>query len=84
MSGYDEVIAAHAPRAKKLYATKWDELLTMSGLKINDDGSNNASSVNDVKKYLTAIEALCGNVGVTSARLAMKNKASSIGLDAKF
>jgi hypothetical protein len=84
VSGYNEVVAAHASRAKSLYGAKWGDLIAKSGLQIQDDGSNNARCLADAKKYLGAIEAQAGTVGVTSARLAMQNKANALGLDASF
>lgn len=84
MSGYRDVIAAHASRAKSLYAAKWSDLLAASGLNIKDDGSNNGSSIGDAKKYLSAIESVGGTVAITSARMALKAKAAELGLDSNF
>ena len=84
MNGYDEVVKAHAVCVKNLYAARWSDFLKLSGLSIRDDGGNDATTIEDAAKYLTAVEEIAGPVGVVSARMTMQNRARELGLDDGF
>src|SRR5262245_7033707 len=75
---YAEVVKAHAQSFAKLYPAKLGELEAMTGIKVADDGTNNAASAADVLKYVEAVKRIGGDVAHTSARLTTRNLAQRL------
>jgi carbon monoxide dehydrogenase subunit G len=72
---YAEVVKTHAQSFVKLYPAKLAELQTLSGVRVTDDGTNNAASAADVVKYIQAVREIGGEVAHTSARLTTRSAA---------
>ncbi len=70
----------HAVRAALLYKDRWAELERLCGFRIAADGTNGATSPQDVERYLKAVETVGGPVAVVSARLVIKKAAAEAGL----
>ena len=72
---YSELVQAHATQFSKLYPAKLAELQAAVGFGIKADGTNTATSPEDVVRYLDAVKRLAGDVAHTSARLTIRNLA---------
>lgn len=83
-AAYQEVVRVHAAKAMLLYRDQLDRLLEGSGLLIGAGGRNSASSKEDVRHYLSAVEQVGGHVAAAAARLMMKRVARELGLDDDF
>ncbi|MDA8065895.1 MAG: hypothetical protein M0031_10420 [Thermaerobacter sp.] len=83
-AAYQEVVRVHAAKAMLLYRDQLDRLLEGSGLLIGAGGRNSASSKEDVRHYLSAVEQVGGHVAAAAARLMMKRVARELGLDDEF
>jgi hypothetical protein len=70
---YADAVKAHARHAVILYKAKIPQLERLTGLKFSPDGSNTATTVEDVQHYLTAIKAIAGQVAFISAKLLLTN-----------
>ncbi len=77
MSVYSDLIQSHASKVFGIYKAKMPEIMSQSGLVIAPDGSNNASKVEDITKYLNALRQVCGNVSYTSGKLVIIAAAQS-------
>jgi hypothetical protein len=80
MATYGDAIKEHARIAVQLYKSKLPEIEKIAGFAIAADGSNSASSGDDVKRYLQAIQSAGGMVGFTSAKLVVMNAINKLGL----
>lgn len=80
MSTYSDAIKEHARNAAKIYKEKWAEIERLAGFKILPDGSNAASTSEDVQRYVTAIQSVGGFVGYTSAKMQVTNAILKLGL----
>lgn len=72
---YAEVVKAHAQNFAKTYPGKLAELQSLSGIRVSADGTNTASSLADVAKYVQAVKQIAGDVSYTSAKIALRNAA---------
>jgi carbon monoxide dehydrogenase subunit G len=75
---YADVVKAHAQAFVKLHPTRLTELHSLSGVRVTDDGTNDASSAADVVKYIQAVRAIGGDVAHTSARLTTRGAAQKL------
>jgi hypothetical protein len=80
MATYGDAIKEHARIAAQLYKNKLAEIEKIAGFAIAADGSNSASSGDDVKRYLQAIQTVGGLVGLTSAKMVVTNAINKQGL----
>jgi hypothetical protein len=80
MATYGDAIKEHARIAAQLYKSKLAEIEKLAGFAISPDGSNSASSRDDVKRYLLAIQSVGGMVGFTSAKMVVANAINKQGL----
>ena len=80
MATYSDAIKAHARNAVKIYKEKLAEIERLAGFKILPDGSNAASTAEDVQRYVTAIQSVGGLVGYTSAKMQVRNAILKLGL----
>lgn len=80
MATYGDAIKEHARIAAQLYKSKLAEIEKIAGFAIAADGSNSASSSDDVKRYLQAIQTVGGLVGLTSAKMVVTNAINKQGL----
>jgi hypothetical protein len=80
MATYGDAIKEHARIAVQIYKSKLAEIEKIAGFAISQDGSNSASSGDDVKRYLQAIQSVGGMVGATSAKLVVTNAINKQGL----
>jgi hypothetical protein len=80
MATYSDAVKAHAQNASKIYKEKWAEIERLAGLKILPDGTNTASTADDVQRYVKAIQAVAGLVGYTSAKMQVRNAILKLGL----
>ena len=72
---YSQIVKTHAESFAKIYGHKLAEVESLAGIKIGPDGSNSASSPNDVMKYLGAIKQIAGDMIYNSAKIILKSAA---------
>ncbi len=80
MLTYSDAVKEHARNAVKIYKEKWAEIERLAGFKILPDGSNTASTSEDVQRYVKAIQSVGGFVGYTSAKMQVTNAILKMGL----
>ena len=73
MATYSDAVKEHARNAVKIYKEKLAEIERLAGFKIQPDGSNTASTSEDVQRYVMAIQSVGGLVGYTSAKMQVRN-----------
>lgn len=77
---YRDVVKEHARIAAQIYKAKLVEIEKLAGFRIFPDGDNSASTAEDVKRYLAAIQAVGGTVSFTSAKMVLSNAVHKLGL----
>lgn len=80
MATYSDVVKEHAKNAAKIYKEKLAEIERLAGFKILPDGTNTASTADDVQRYVMAIQSVGGLVGYTSAKMQIKHAILKLGL----
>lgn len=80
MATYGDAVKEHARNAARIYKEKWAEIERLAGFKILPDGTNTASTSDDVQRYIKAIESVGGFVGYTSAKMQITNAILKHGL----
>ncbi len=81
---YDEALRPHVRRAHELYAGKMRTLAQAARLHLEVDGSNDAATLEDVRRYLVAVEEVLGPFAYASARLSIYGEAIRLQLDTHF
>lgn len=80
MATYSDAVKEHAHNAVRIYKEKWAEVERLAGFKILPDGTNAASTADDVQRYVKAIQTVAGLVGYTSAKMQITNAIMKHGL----
>ena len=80
MATYSDAVKEHARNAARIYKEKLAEIERLAGFTILPDGSNAASTADDVRRYVMAIQSVGGLVGYTSAKMQVRNAILKLGL----
>lgn len=79
-ASYRDAVKEHAKIAAQIYKAKLGEIEKLAGFRIFPDGDNTASTGEDVKRYLAAIQSVGGAVSFTSAKMVVTNAVHKLGL----
>lgn len=78
---WGEVVRAHLSFAGRVYAPeKLQQVAAASGLSLAADGTNSATTYEDVARYMAAVQKVLGETAFVSAKLTAMNKARTLGL----
>lgn len=74
MADYAEAVKAHARVAVQVYKQKLSEIEKLAGFKIFPNGGNGAKTGEDAKRYVRAIQTVCGPTAYVSAKLLIEDQ----------
>lgn len=78
---WGEVVRAHLAFAGRVYGPEdLQRVAVACGLSLAADGSNSASTYDDVARYMAAVQKVLGETAFVSAKLTAMNKARTLGL----